>query len=416
MTNQSKPLVFETPFATYTAVELIGEGGSGKVFAATDAEGSRFAIKELRIESISGDKRKRFKNEIWFLSKNIHANIVRVLDHGYRQEKKGKSLFYVMPHHESNLTKAIAAGIPPSNCLKAFSQILDGVEAAHLKNVVHRDLKPANVLCDNEGTHFSVADFGIARFLVDQLTEHDTRPQSRLANFQYAAPEQRSPGRDVGIPADIYALGLMLNELYTGEIPHGSGYRLIGQVAPEFSFLDAVVESMIRQDPAGRPASIAAVKLLIQKHAFDSVTRQKLSAIEQTVIPEGEVDDPLAHEPPRIAGATWEFGTLKISLDRPVHQRWVSSLQNHMGSYQSVWGIGPERFHFTGNLVAVSVDEHNAQQVINHFKEWLPKATIVLRHQLEGEIAQRQRDERERLRREREHEEAKLRVNSSLTF
>jgi serine/threonine protein kinase len=101
-----------------------------------------------------------------------------------------------------------------------FSQILDGVEAAHLQNVIHRDLKPENILCDQNFATIAIADFGTARFTEDILaTAIETGPSQRLANFQYAAPEQRTVGGDVQATADIYALGLMLNELFTGSVP-----------------------------------------------------------------------------------------------------------------------------------------------------------------------------------------------------
>jgi serine/threonine protein kinase len=79
-----------------------------------------------------------------------------------------------------------------------FSQLLDGVEAAHLQQVVHRDLKPENVLHDTKSDQLTVADFGIAQFEEEELyTLIETTPNRRLANFQYAAPEQRNRGAAV---------------------------------------------------------------------------------------------------------------------------------------------------------------------------------------------------------------------------
>jgi serine/threonine protein kinase len=128
----------------------------------------------------------------------------------------------------------------------------------------------------------------------------ETKPTERLANFQYAAPEQRSAGAKVTLAADIYALGLILNELFTRATPHGTDYRQIGAVAPELAFLDPTVAQMIKQSADERPTSIAAVKQLIQKYRADAVSQQKLSAIDKTVIKASEIDDPLAIEPPRL--------------------------------------------------------------------------------------------------------------------
>src|SRR5262249_30968469 len=159
----------------------------------------------------TSDKRRRFKNELAFLTKTNHSNIVNVVDHGVaRGELTGP--FYVMKRYDESLRELIRTGMKVDAVLPFFSQLLDGVEAAHLLGVVHRDLKPENFLFDKASSSLAVADFGIARF-----TEHliativETAPAQRLANFQYAAPEQRQSGASVGVPADIYALGLILN-------------------------------------------------------------------------------------------------------------------------------------------------------------------------------------------------------------
>lgn len=119
-----------------------------------------------------------------------------------------------------------------------------------MRGIVHRDLKPENILV--QGDLLAVADFGTDSFTDDLiLTRVETQPTQRLANFQYAAPEQRVPGK-VGVPADIYALGLMLNELFTGSVPHGTSYKTISSVAKDLGFLDPIVAEMIRQTPADR--------------------------------------------------------------------------------------------------------------------------------------------------------------------
>jgi len=93
-------------------------------------------------------------------------------------------------------------------------------------------LKPKNILCDSAKNKFVVADFGIASFEEDELyTAVETQEGERLANFQYAAPEQKVRGRPVTFHADIYALGLILNQMFTGEILQGVGFKTIAAVA-----------------------------------------------------------------------------------------------------------------------------------------------------------------------------------------
>jgi hypothetical protein len=143
------------------------------------------------------------------------------------------------------------------------------------------------------------------------------------------------------------------------------------------------------------------------------VSLQRLSKINETVIPAGAVDEPLAHQPPTLIGAEWDNGTLRLTLDRPVSSDWVSALQN-MGSYSSIMGAEPHRFSSNGANVTAPAQEHSAQMVINHFKAWLPQATRVLRERLEGAVRQREAQRREQLKAQREAEERRLRVNRSL--
>jgi serine/threonine protein kinase len=405
---------FETTFNNYLAREIIGEGGAGRVYGASDDEGLEVAIKELKPD-VNRVHFKRFKNEIGFLERTKHANIVRLLDHGFRHNGERKTIFYVMPRYPSNIAKAFASAMSPDRVLQVFLAILDGVEAAHLQNVIHRDLKPENILCSEDLREVMVADFGIARFLSEQLTAVETSPQQRLANFTYCAPEQKQRGRDVGVPADIYALGLILNELFTREVPHGTSYKKIGDVQPSHAFLDELVDSMIRQDPSARPASIDIIKQAIQKYRYEYVSRQRLDAIKRTVISQTEIDDPLVLDPPRISNVRWEAGILYITLDKPVHDKWVQALLN-MGSYECVYGKEPVGFNFRENQVSISADENEAQRVINYFKSWLPKASSVLHSRLARESSTRAAEERQKLEQAAREEEKGQRINRSLTF
>jgi len=409
-----KPIRFETTFDTYVVDEVLGEGGAGRVYAGIGSDHAPVAIKVLKEDRVTSDKRRRFKNEIAFLARNRHRNIVTVIDHGVARDGETLGLFYVMRRYDANLGDKIRGGIGPEHVLPLFSQILNGVDAAHLQGVVHRDLKPENILFDRESDTLAVADFGTARFTEDLLaTVVETGPAQRLASFQYAAPEQRTPGRDVSATADIYALGLMLNEMFTGTVPHGTEYRSIGRIAPELAYLDSIVERMLRQTPEERPISVAAVKGLLQKYEYEAVSIQRLSKLDGTVIGSHEIDEPLALVPPRLIDATWDRGQLTLILDRPVNNEWVNALYN-MGSYSSVLYKEPGRFVFSGDRAVVEAREHDVQSIIDHFKLWLPQASATLKVQLERAQRQLQADARAQLQREREMEEARLRVTRNI--
>lgn len=247
-------LEFHTALNIYQSVKQLGTGGCATVISVTRADGRRYAIKYLTPEGVNAEKVRRFQNELLFCITAEHPNILKALEYGTAEVRGSECQFYVMPLYSGTLRTAIGRGLDPDAVVPIFSQILDGVEAAHFNGAFHRDLKPENILIDEAGSSIVVADFGIARF--DQAlmeTSVKTRLGTRTGNFPYAAPEQRERGANVEGPADIYALGLVLNEMFTGRLAHGQEYVEIGSVAPPFAYLDELVNEMLRQDPAGRP-------------------------------------------------------------------------------------------------------------------------------------------------------------------
>lgn len=411
---RSKITYLETAFAVYTLAEVIGEGGAGRVFAATDEAGRSWAVKVLSASRATRERRKRFKNEILFSERMSHPNVVAVVDHGVAALADGSSPFYVMPRYAGSLRASMAQFTCSDARLRCFEQILSGTEAAHLVGVVHRDIKPENILCDVAAAMFVVADFGVAHFTDEELyTAAETAPDSRLANFLYAAPEQRVRGQSVDARSDIYALGLLLNELFTGAVPHGTAYRTIAETSPEYAWLDPIVEAMLRQRPQDRPASIDAIKRALIAHRQDFVARQRLDEIQRTVVPTTAVTDPLAKTAPRLVGVDWKRGQLILTLDRPINPMWVSALRD-MGSYLSVWGKGPEAFWFSVKEARVSAEEHEVQEIVNHFKSWLPQATATYARMLQRERQEAEERERAELHAEQEELERQRRVKASV--
>jgi serine/threonine protein kinase len=406
----NKPFVFITTFATYTATHIIGEGGSGRIFEATDDARGIFAIKWLDPAKASKEKVKRFKNELQFCLRNEHANILTVIDHGVFIEEEGKSPFYVMPLYDGSLRNLLQTGISPHKVLSYFAQILDGVEAAHIQGVVHRDLKPENILYATNDDRLLIADFGIAHFGEDELyTAVETKDSSRLANFQYAAPEQRSRGATVDRRADIYALGLILNEMFTRKVPSGTSYETIAKVAPDYEYLDSMVNEMICQSPKDRIESIERIKNQLIGRNNEFITREKISDLKNTVIPVSELDDPLIADPPRLVNVDWNRGTLTLFFQRPVNDKWVWALQN-MGSRTALLGKGPEAFKIGGNVAVIDATESQVQKIIDYFKGWLPVANRVYEQRIRREKEEAEEKQRKELARQIAEEEARQRV------
>lgn len=226
---------FKTTFVTYESQGVIGEGGSGRVFHVVDDEGRPAAIKLLHGRNLTSRRLKRFKNEYHFSANDPHKNIIEVFDYGLSDDELP---FFVMPLYEGSIRKLMDSKLSDDLALNIFSQLLNGVEAAHFLGVIHRDLKPENILFNNQGTEIVLTDFGIAHFTKDELfTLVETDNRERLANYQYAAPEQREREMALDHRTDIYALGLILNELFTQRIPLGTNYSNIADVSPDHEYL-----------------------------------------------------------------------------------------------------------------------------------------------------------------------------------
>lgn len=312
-----------------------------------------------------------------------------------------------MPIYGSTLRKLIALKIPHNKVLPFFSQLLDGVEAAHMKNVFHRDLKPENILYDSGADCLIVADFGVASFEEEHLwTTVETVPGTRLANFIYAAPEQRKRGAAVDSRADIFALGLMLNEMFTGEVPQGTGYKTIGSVSQEYGYLDSVVAKMIQQSPDMRPGKINEIKNELIAHKNIFITTQMLDVKKKEVVP---VSTPDIVEPVSIVAVDYQNRTLMLELNRSPEPDWVQLFQYPRESYNSLMGAGPEFFRFTAKTCMIPCREQDAQTLINYFKDYSEKATRGYQRDL---IDKAKREEEARRRKlEGEAKDAAARLN-----
>jgi serine/threonine protein kinase len=411
-TKMKKPKELRTAFSIYAIKDSIGQGNSGIVYKAINDNGESVAIKILDPAKVSREKLKRFENEYRFCSNNRHPNIIRVLDHGLTDDG---TPFFVMPLYDESLRKLIG-NLEVNQSFSIFMKMLDGIEAAHMLGVVHRDLKPENILVRNIGKELVITDFGISSFEEEELfTAVETKDGTRLANFQYPAPEQRARDKEVDRRADIYALGLMLNELFTSELAHGTNYKKIGSVSPDYSYLDIIVDRMLRQDPSSRYQSIEKIKKELISRGAEHISRQKVSKLKKTVISTTEVDDPLINDPMRIIDVGWKDNMLTIILNHPVNEKWIWAL-NNMGTWSALLGKNPINFEFYGNKVHIHAESRQTQQVIDHFNEWLPKANKVYADKIKHEQEEAERKEREELQRRIKMEEERSDVLRKLKF
>ena len=401
-----QPHRFETPFDTYTEIALLGEGGAGRVYEVQNDKTERFALKCLSPDKITSERRKRFKNEIGFCQRAAHRNVIRVLDTGVIDIRGTMCPFYIMPKCQATL-RTLIANTPPDQVLSIFAEILDGVEAAHKLNVWHRDLKPENILWDGKSP--LIADFGIAHFEAEEIyTVVETKVASRMANFMYSAPEQRARGALVDHRADVFSLGLILNEMFTREVPQGAGYPTIGSVAHSLAYLDPIVEKMIQLSPDKRYQTIEEIKGDLIGHRNTFVAFQKLDEAKRQVVPS---TTPPSFQPLRIVSFDYSAGTLTLQLDGNAPSGWAQEFHQPRGGHSYIHGHGPESFQVQGRTITTNVRENESliQDLVNHAKSYVDAANrgYVLQQQ---ELAARQ-ERANREAHEQRVKEALLRAN-----
>src|SRR5262249_5775054 len=250
----------------YRIAGLLGRGGMGEVYRATDLTlGQAVALKFLP-EATSNDERAlaRFYNEVRVARQVTHPNVCRVYDVGQVQGLHYISMEFVDGEDLGSLLRRIGR-LPVDKAIEAARKICAGLAAAHEKGVLHRDLKPANIMIDGRG-QIIIMDFGLAG-IAGQL-----QGDVRSGTPAYMSPEQLA-GTDVTVKSDIYALGLLLYEVFTGrrafdassviELMQMQERAAPASITTVVKELDPAVERVIMRclapDPRNRPASALAV-------------------------------------------------------------------------------------------------------------------------------------------------------------
>ncbi len=203
----------------YRLLRLLGEGGMGVVWLAERTDGAyeqKVAVKVLKRGMDTHAILRRFLQERRILARLNHPNIVRLVDGGMTSDGRP---FYVMDYvdGEAITTYACEHALNVHSRTALLAVVADAVAYAHTQLIVHRDLKPSNVLVDKQGSP-RVLDFGIAKLIEQSGEQTMTGTGMRVLSPAYAAPEQIL-GEAIGTPSDVYALGLMLCELLTGQLP-----------------------------------------------------------------------------------------------------------------------------------------------------------------------------------------------------
>ncbi len=251
----------------YRIVSLLGAGGMGEVYRATDLKLNQPVALKFLLGDYAANPRflERFHNEVRIARQVSHPNVCRVYDIGEIEGLPFLSMEYIDGEDLADLLRRIGR-LPPDKALEIARKLCAGLAAAHDKGVLHRDLKPGNVMLDGRG-QVLITDFGLAG-LAGTIEGADVRSGTP----QYMAPEQLN-GTEVTVRSDIYALGLLLYEVFTGKRAHDAGtmaelrelhqrssvLSITSQVADVDPVIERVIQRCLDPDPKLRPANALAV-------------------------------------------------------------------------------------------------------------------------------------------------------------
>jgi serine/threonine protein kinase/beta-lactam-binding protein with PASTA domain len=267
----------------YRIGRRIARGGMGSVYEALDTRLDRTCAVKIMHPGLGDDAAfaERFKREARAAARLNHPHVVNVFDQGDDPDLDGGTLYLVMelvPGHTLRDVIRDEAPMNPAKAVAVVEPIVSALAAAHRSGLIHRDIKPENVLIADErsGARVKVADFGLAK-AVSADTQHTATGGVIIGTVSYLAPELVVDGTS-DARADVYAAGVVLYELLTGEKPHAGespiavAYKHVHEDVPPPSrlapgvpaYVDALVARATARDRAQRPADAGV--LLHQLH------------------------------------------------------------------------------------------------------------------------------------------------------
>ena len=282
-----------TRLGPYEIQSLLGEGGMGQVYGATDTRLDRAVAVKVLSEALAGDpaSRQRFEREARSAAALNHPHICTIFDVGphylVMERLEGETLAELLTRGPLPVNQAIDYGV----------QVADALAAAHARSIVHRDLKPANVMITPAGA--KVLDFGLAKQVetIDKdaptftAVEAATRAGQIVGTAAYMSPEQ-AEGKHVDARSDLFALGALLYEMLAGRRPFSGDTRFstlasvlkaspdplrrIRHDVPEH--VERVVSRCLEKDPAARYASAAEVSRELMPYQTADRSRNRLRA------------------------------------------------------------------------------------------------------------------------------------------
>ena len=275
------------PGNRFRLVRHLATGGMSEVFEAFDqALGVSVAIKRVRSDWNDGFRSGQLEREVRLARRVTHPNVLRVFE--FFPADDGTPAFLTMELLEGRTLASWVnqvGRLTPVEALPVVEELAAGLAAIHAQGVVHLDLKASNIFLARQPGSASevrvvIGDFGVARALVEELAA-DARPATevRYGSPHYMAPEQLTAG-PIDQRADIYALGVVLFQIVTGELPFSgetpleAAMRRLREAAPAArsrveslpSSWDRVIRDCLEQDPAQRPRAVTEILARLREH------------------------------------------------------------------------------------------------------------------------------------------------------
>lgn len=259
---QPPPLeAMQAALPQYRFESLLGHGGMGAVYRALQISLEREVAVKILPRGLLDDSDvnylERFKNEARTMAKMSHPGIVNVYDFG---ETACGLLYFVMEYVDgTDVARMITARgrLPPEHALAVTAHVCDALAYAHSHGVIHRDIKPANILINREGA-VKVADFGLAK-ASDGRDSGLTKTNMAMGTPDFVAPEALIAGIPLDGRADLYAIGVMLYQMLTGEIPRGIWTMPGSRMGTDPRF-DAIIAKAMQTDREARYQSAMEIR------------------------------------------------------------------------------------------------------------------------------------------------------------
>src|SRR5579864_7264187 len=398
----------------YEIVQILGQGGMGAVYKATDVELNRtVAVKVIRPD-LARDKAivDRFKQELLLAHQVTHRNVIRIYDLSEADGMKFITMEYVEGENLLTLLHE-KKKFSPSEAVEIMLQVCRALEAAHSVGVIHRDLKPQNIMRDKTG-RILVMDFGLARTL-----EGDGMTQSGalVGTMDYMSPEQ-ALGKELDERSDIFALGLIFYEMLTGQMPFRADSALASLIkrtqerARPISDhdntipqnLSAIVSKCLERDPGARYQSakelLADLEAWQGKRAAGAIAFPSVRPWGQTIpwqwlggiaavlllaivgflfrdkLRVSNKTSPVAGPEVALAILPFRNATQDASLDW-YGPTFAEMLSTDVGQSSHLRTISPDRVHQALSDLRITANASIDPSMVNHIADWTGADTVV---------------------------------------